>query len=317
LRIKKKITIIGPKAYGYTSYIHSVLLRFSDVDSHLIFIDQTAFKYKNFFQRIEFFFLKILFKKKIKRVYLNNSIMGQVEKFGKQDYIFIIRPDELYDETLKFLSKKAENFVGFYYDSTRRLPRKVEIISFFDTLYSYDKEDVEKYDLKFLTNYIFEESKADTYEYLFFNISSMDFRFPSLEAIAKYIDEKKWSKQLLVYTQGNDVSDCLTILKEKKEVSEVSELIKKCKIIVEIQRNDQTGLSFRAFEALGHRKKLITTNDDIVNYDFYNPQNILVIDENNIEIPDSFVNLPYVEVAPEILNKYKIENWVKPIFQLK
>ena len=65
----------------------------------------------------------------------------------------------------------------------------------------------------------------------------------------------------------------------------VEKLILKSKIIVEIQRNDQIGLSFRIFEALGYRKKLVTTNTDVVNYDFYNPQNILVIDENNIEIP--------------------------------
>ena len=67
---------------------------------------------------------------------------------------------------------------------------------------------------------------------------------------------------------------------------------------MEIQRTEQVGLSFRIFEALGHRKKLITTNKDIVNYDFYHPQNILVVDENTIEIPEEFVTSPYVEIEP-------------------
>ena len=104
---------------------------------------------------------------------------------------------------------------------------------------------------------------------------------------------------------------------EQLSITEVEKLILKSKIIVEIQRNDQIGLSFRIFEALGYRKKLITTNTDVVNYDFYNPQNILVIDENNIEIPEDFVTSPYVDIDETILDKYRLENWVKPIFNLQ
>jgi hypothetical protein len=107
------------------------------------------------------------------------------------------------------------------------------------------------------------------------------------------------------------------IITTQKSITEVSELIQKAKIIVEIQRTEQVGLSFRIFEALGHRKKLITTNKDIVNYDFYHPQNILVVDENNIEISEDFVTSPYVEIDETILSKYKIENWVKPIFGIQ
>ncbi|MEM6687370.1 MAG: hypothetical protein AAF617_16440 [Bacteroidota bacterium] len=112
-------------------------------------------------------------------------------------------------------------------------------------------------------------------------------------------------------------ADYVDIITTQKSIQEVSNLIQKAKIIVEIQRTEQVGLSFRIFEALGHRKKLITTNKDIVNYDFYHPQNILVVDENTIEIPADFVTSEYVEIDDEILSKYKIENWVKPIFGLK
>lgn len=87
--------------------------------------------------------------------------------------------------------------------------------------------------------------------------------------------------------------------------------------MIDIQRDDQIGLSFRVFEALGYRKKLITTNIDIVNYDFYNPQNILVLDPNNIEIPKSFVESPYEDVPDHILAPYRIDNWVKKVFELE
>ena len=41
-------------------------------------------------------------------------------------------------------------------------------------------------------------------------------------------------------------------------------------IILDIAHPHQKGLSFRPYEAMGLRKKLITTNKDITNYDFYN-----------------------------------------------
>ena len=53
------------------------------------------------------------------------------------------------------------------------------------------------------------------------------------------------------------------------------------------------------------------------NIDFYNPQNILVIDPNNIKIPTSFVESPYVDIPKHILDPYRIDNWVRKVFELE
>ena len=119
-----------------------------------------------------------------------------------------------------------------------------------------------------------------------------------------------------MYAPNKPHSDYLEILDKQKSIQEVAALIMKSKILVEIQRTEQVGLSFRIFEALGHRKKLITTNKDIVNYDFYHPQNILVVDENSIVIPDEFVDTPYFELDEKILDSYRIKNWVNKVFDL-
>lgn len=39
--------------------------------------------------------------------------------------------------------------------------------------------------------------------------------------------------------------------------------------IVDLVRDNQTGLSFRIFEALGLQKKVITNNISVQNYDFF------------------------------------------------
>ena len=65
------------------------------------------------------------------------------------------------------------------------------------------------------------------------------------------------------------------------------------------------------------RKKLITTNTDIVNYDFYNPNNIFVWTEDCKDIPDAFFETDYEELPEEIFKKYSLENWLNTIFGSK
>jgi hypothetical protein len=69
----------------------------------------------------------------------------------------------------------------------------------------------------------------------------------------------------------------------------------------------------RTFETLGMRKKLITTNDDILNYDFYNPSNILVVDRNNPQLSEDFFLGKYVDNS-EIISKYHVDQWAINLF---
>lgn len=312
----KKILIIAPFAFGYTAHIQKALQQFETVDAQILYLDQPAFAYKNTLHKAQNFFSKLIFGKNLKKTFVTDRIKASLTQLGKQDEIFIIRPDMLSDDLLNFIKDKTQKFIAYYYDSTRRFPRKVDIIPMLDKVYSYDRLDVSTYNLSFLTNYIFEESNYVKYEHQFFNISTNDYRFPLLENLAKYLKENNWTYNIQVYNGSEMPAEYVEIITTQKSIQEVSNLIQKAKIIVEIQRIEQVGLSFRIFEALGHRKKLITTNKDIVNYDFYHPQNILVVDENNIEIPADFVTSDYVEIDSAILSNYKIENWVKPIFEL-
>jgi hypothetical protein len=315
--MKKKIVIVGPPSFGYLTKINEALTSFSGVESTIVLIDKSSFKYKNLLHRLLNSFSKVFLNKNLKKEYLNSFLIDSIKKLGHQDVIFMIRPDLLSPKTLNFLKTQSQSLTAFYYDSTRRFPKKIDIINYFDTVYSYDKLDVETYNLKFLTNYIFDERENVNFEQLFFNISTFDYRYQSMEELANYIDEKKWSKEILIYGSNGLKSDSLTLIHEQISVDVVADKINRSKIIIEIQRKEQIGLSFRVFEALGQRKKLITTNTDIVNYDFYHPQNILVIDEAAINIPEDFVNSPYIPISDKVLDKYRLRNWTKKLFDLE
>jgi hypothetical protein len=65
---------------------------------------------------------------------------------------------------------------------------------------------------------------------------------------------------------------------------------------------------------MGLQKKLITTNSDIKNYDFYNPNNILIIDIKRPEIPKAFFENEYEKLPEDIYNKYTLSGWIKNVF---
>lgn len=65
------------------------------------------------------------------------------------------------------------------------------------------------------------------------------------------------------------------------------------------------------------QNKLITTNPNIIHYDFYNPKNILIIDETNINFDTTFFTSPYEPIPENIYINYNLENWIETVFDLK
>ena len=74
--------------------------------------------------------------------------------------------------------------------------------------------------------------------------------------------------------------------------------------------------ALRSFYKFLMLEKIITTNQFIQRYDFYNPTNILIIDRNNPVISDKFFEADYEAVPAEIYNKYSLESWIYEILGL-
>lgn len=71
----------------------------------------------------------------------------------------------------------------------------------------------------------------------------------------------------------------------------------------------------RTIEMLGGKKKLLTTNIEIMKYDFYNTDNILLLDRNNPKINVDFFGKEYKNLTDDIYKKYSINQWLKTIFK--
>src|SRR5690606_24467824 len=156
-------------------------------------------------------------------------------------------------------------------------------------------------------------------KYLAFAIQSVDKeRMLILSKIADVLDSQNQHNYLFLIKDkpAKNVNKNIVFFSENKSLDEVENLTKDSFILIDIVRENQRGLSFRFFEAMAFQKKIITTNKNILNYDFYNPQNILVINENDVRIPEEFLKTPYIPLSKDLFEKYTLQSWVKNIFKI-
>lgn len=314
----KKIAIVTTNSFGYIDCMVAKLQAAPNVELTYINIDTIPFKYKNHGLRIKNFFSKALINKSLKDINRTKFIKTSLASEESFDQILIIRPDKLQKEALDFLRTKTSLMTCYLFDGIENFPKQKSLLSYFDAIFSYDKKDVEKFGFTFITNYIYDDfiEKRDI-EHFVFSICSYDKRFYFLKKIVDKLTKIDISYLFIVKKERPMKDKKIQFTKHYIALDVVKELISKSKVLVDIQKKNQTGLSFRVFEALGFDKKLITNNQDIVNYDFFNANNIFVISENNFEIPKPFFESDYVEVPAEILNKYKLKNWISEVFKVE
>ena len=95
---------------------------------------------------------------------------------------------------------------------------------------------------------------------------------------------------------------------------QIIEIYQKTKSVLDINNPFQNGLTIRTFEVLALGKKLITTNADVINYPFYHPQNILIINRENIILEKFFFETEFKEIENEILQKMSLESFIECLF---
>ncbi|MBQ6794550.1 MAG: hypothetical protein IJO83_00225 [Clostridia bacterium] len=81
--------------------------------------------------------------------------------------------------------------------------------------------------------------------------------------------------------------------------------------ILDIAQKGQDGFSMRVMEAIFFNKKLISSNVALYGADFYNPNNILIIDSDNVDCNEikEFFEKPFVPYSEATRKYYSIEAW--------
>lgn len=166
---------------------------------------------------------------------------------------------------------------------------------------TFDPDDAEKYGFVYMNQfYRMDSPKASREE------NEYDFYF---------IGFKKNRGHLIEYVKQNleAYRNYFKIVESPNEMISYRsnvEYAKKSKCLVEILNGNQIGLTLRPLEALALGKKLITNNRLISKYDFYNPNNIFIIDERPWNEIDLFLKSQTIPLDENIKKKYCVKNWL-------
>lgn len=277
------------------------------------------YKYKNNFEKILNFSSKLFLGRNLKKRWASQLYASQVKKTEKFDFLFIISPDYLHNKELQYLTNKADKSIVYYWDSFTLIDRYKRTLPFFDVKFSFEPKDVEKYNMTLLTNFYYDTLSSNKIVTDAYYIGKFDNRINTIEKINLLLLESGLRPEINIKidhkNNSKELSKNINFIKTFIPFEENQKKIKESKFILDIHKEIQNGLTFRVFEAIGLSKKLITTNKDIVNYDFYNPNNIFVWDETKKKLPKNFLEKDYEKLPEEIYKKYSLENWVKTIFK--
>lgn len=317
----KKILLIAPDYYGFDQVIYDSFKKHSQHEVTLI-TSNRGYSYKNVFEKTQNFFSKLLLNKNLKEQKKYQQLTEELSNCDTKSIILVNRPDLLSSQQLQILKGKTNHLVALYWDSFEKIPQQNNL-HFFDKGFSFDTSDCVRYNLINNTNFYFvTNDTAQSPIYDLFYLGTYDNRVENLYKIFKSIKRNhpnlRIGARLYSFKDRSvesDLKDNIELTNKLIPFNKAYSFNLNTRIILDLAHNNQNGLSFRPFEALGLHKKLITDNKEIANYDFYNPNNILIIDHNNPIVPDEFLNSDYESLPPSIYEKYSAKSWVNFIIE--
>lgn len=268
------------------------------------------------------------YKKEKFEKYFNNSLK-QIEGNHFDQVLIIFAAGTFTREHVEAIRVTVPNTPVVYYswDSIENFPRIKELADSADMAYTFDLKDSQKYGYGFLplfyvNNSIHLEKEFDCSSIMSFNLSKVSgmtkllnsipdgnhflfLRVPSkLEVLRmKLLDYKSICRLIPYFTQKSLKRD------------EVLTVFSKSKAVIDCPRDNQNGLTMRTFEVLSLGVKLITTNENIKKYDFYTPQNIFVVDDENTKVSKDFLDSSF-DKKFSFGEEYSLSRFVKKLTKI-
>ncbi|WP_370897561.1 glycosyltransferase family protein [Chryseobacterium gossypii] len=324
-----KICVISFDFWGYDEHIVDALCN-KGIDAHHIKIGDVT--HSNFQERAVNALSKTILNKNLKTEKRQQYVLDSLQELGYQDQILVLNPDTFDRSTLEEIKMHTGRLITYLYDSLDRFPVEKDKLNLFDKIFSFDIADVQKYGFEKLTNYIYLPylpCNAQNPEMDLFYITSYDNkRISFIKLLAKRLTELDLKFQIMVIGKKGwkhqlrnlfiKVPESLSVIFSIKKVfhEKLPGYYRNSKALLDLTRENQYGLSFRVFEAMALEKKIITDNDAIKSYDFYNPNNILVLNSSCSNLEKDFFDRPYEKIPEDIYYKYTLDNWVNKVFDL-
>lgn len=323
----KSILLISPKTFGYELVIIDKL---NELGATVVYFDDrpsTDIVSKIFIRIAPF-----LLKSKIDQYFID--IINKTNDL-KFDYIFCIKQECFPKKLLQVLfdRHKYSKKIFYTWDSFENSSNALNNLSLFDQCFSFDHVDSMLFKLKHRPLFYFDNLSIPLNINIKYDLSFVGsihiYRYRFLKKIKKSLEANNiiyfyqyvpspliyYIRKIFLfpYYGSSSISEFKfkTLSKDK-----LRDIFFSSKVIVDFAHHKQRGLTMRSIEALGARKKLITNNIHIKEYDFYNSKNILIIDDDKIDVPKSFIDQPYFDIDRNIYSRYSVEGWLRELLDI-
>jgi hypothetical protein len=317
----RRILFIGIGFYDYEKVIVERLQYHGAIT--FAFVDQPEIVRKGFFAP---FFRKtnFLLKYIIRR---HEAMILDVCSKTNFDQVLVIKGTNL---SLNFLDslrrqQKSAEFILYQWDSLARLPSINDRKKYFDNVFSFDRKDTLVDANLIFRPLFFRDSEEPKCQKLSIDISFVGWLHADRLALIRRFqrDAENVGLNTFVYLYtGIFTWLTLKLRGDSRDVhfrplpyKKLTDVISSTRTILDLPHPAQSGLTMRTIEAVGARKKLMTTGVDIVNYDFYSNKAIRVLSTDEFKIDKSFIVDEDVPYSENVRKRYSLDAWLMDIFQ--
>lgn len=254
----------------------------------------------------------------IRKLVTHNGLIYESFWYGKwkkklQNYDIIIVFDSIHtSKLLKYLFKKSNARLIYWHWNPLNSNKTIKIYEETKRIcehWTFNPLDAEKFHMRINNQFFFYQSllNVDKVNNAFF-IGTNKGRYDFLLKLAEMLIKCGCNPDFHVVDKEKKG---IYIQKSYMEYTQVLNSIRKSNLIVEIVQNGQNGLTIRSLEAMFFNAKLLTNNKDIINYQFYNKNNIFIIGVDNMDEFKDFLSKPFLRIEQDDLYPFSAQGWLE------
>lgn len=196
---------------------------------------------------------------------------------------------------------------------------EIEPFKKYATLYCFDKNYAKNNNIKFVEQfYIPKKSSVKDDKKGVVYIGYDKDRYKKLKFIAQELQKNQiyyhFNLQRNPENSYLDNESDIKLIDKPIDYEQVVDISNMFNTILELNISGQSGLTLRTMEALFYHKKLITNNENVKNFPFYNKNNFYVLGKETRSIK-SFIDGSFQKVDDQLLSKYTYEKWLNNIME--
>lgn len=321
---KPRILLISPRTYNYHSLIVESCKKLS-FDVH--WLDERPYtnlfyklvsRYSNSFAR----YISILsYKRKISQL---------IESGFHASHVLVVKGESVHPSVIKYLRSCLPSavFSLYFWDSTDNLPGFQKLISYFDTVSSFDYNDCKLYNWRYRPLFCGNAytpnsssilSKLKLYNWSFVGAVHSD-RLPIFNKLVTtssgpfflYLYLPSFL-HLIIFLFRYPISFIrLRAFLHLSPISSshLSDIYIKSHAVVDVNHPRQVGLTIRSLETLLSGTKLYTSNPSIISEPIYCSTRVNVFDRNVTTLPLDFIRLPFDPIPSSLVDYYSCDTWL-------